>query len=87
MPRETPTCIVPGCTRSGVNDLGIRLRRRDTTAWWARETAAHIFDVHARSGARISITYEGTDTDSIEVRTQGVTEAIVRRGRAAGSES
>ena len=51
MPRETPNCIVPSCTRSGVNDLGIRLRRRDTTAWWARETAAHVCDTHARSGS------------------------------------
>jgi hypothetical protein len=83
MPRETPTCVVPGCTRSGVNDLGVRLRRRDRTAWWARETAAHVCDVHARSGARITITYEGTDTDTVEVRTQGVTAPIVRRGRTA----
>jgi hypothetical protein len=36
----TPACIVPGCRRSGVNDLGVRLRRRDRSAWWARETAA-----------------------------------------------
>ncbi len=87
MPRITPTCIVPGCTRTGANDLGIRLRRRDRTAWWARETAAHVCDAHARGGARITVTYEATDTDTVEVRTQGVTEAIVRRGRAAGSAS
>ena len=82
MPRQTPTCIVPGCSRSGVNDLGIRLRRRDRTAWWARETAAHVCDVHARSGARVTVLYEGTDTDTVEVRTHGITEPIVRRGRA-----
>lgn len=82
MPRETPTCIVPGCTRSGVNDLGVRLRRRDKTAWWARETAAHVCDVHARSGARLTIIYEGTDTNTVEVRTQGATAALVRRGQA-----
>jgi hypothetical protein len=82
--RQRPTCIVPGCTRTGSNDLGIRLRRPDRSAWWARETAAHICDVHARGGARVSVTYEATDNDTVEVRTQAVTEAIVRRGRAAG---
>jgi len=87
MPRETPPCVVPGCTRSGLNDLSIRLRRPDTTAWWARETAAHVCDVHAQSGARITITYEGTDTDTVEIRTQGATEPMVRRGRAVRSGS
>jgi hypothetical protein len=85
MPRartRTSECIVPGCRRSGVNDLGVRLRRRDRSAWWARETAAHVCDVHAGSGARITVIYEGTDSGAVEVRTQGVTEPIVRRGRA-----
>jgi hypothetical protein len=79
---KDPECIVPGCRRIGVNDLGIRLRRRDRSAWWARETAAHVCDAHAGSGARITVTYEGTDTGTVEVRTQGATEPIVRRGRA-----
>ena len=82
MPRQPPTCIVRGCSRSGVNDLGIRLRRRDRTAWWAGETAAHVYDVHARSGARLTILYEGTDNNTVEVRTHGATEPVVRRGRA-----
>jgi hypothetical protein len=72
---------VPGCQRSGLNDLGIRLRRRDTTAWWARETTAHVCNTHARSGARISVIYEATETGAVEVRTQGATEPVVRRSR------
>jgi hypothetical protein len=85
MARQTPPCIVPGCKRSGVNDLGIRLRRPDRTAWWPRETAAHVCDFHAAGGARITVTYEGTDADTVEVRTQGATEPIIRRGKAAGT--
>ncbi len=75
-------CIVPGCARSASNHLGVRLRRRDTTAIWARETAAHVCDKHARSGARVTVIYEATESGAVEVRTHGATEAIVRRSRA-----
>jgi hypothetical protein len=84
MPRRrdpAPGCIVPGCQRDGVNDLGIRLRRRNTTAWWARETAAHVCDTHAASGVRLTVIYEATDAGTVEVRTQGATAPVVRRSR------
>jgi hypothetical protein len=83
MRRETLRCIVPGCNRIGVNDLGMRQRPRDRTAWWARETEANVCDADARGGAGITITYEATDNRTVEVRMQGMTHAIVRRGRAA----
>lgn len=75
-------CIVPGCGRNAENNLGIRLRRRDTTAVWSPETNAHVCDVHAWSGARIGVVYEATDTGRVEIRVQGATEPIVRRTAA-----
>lgn len=63
----------------------IRLRRRDRTEWWARETAAHVCDTHAGSGVRITVIYEGTSNGVVEVRIQGATEPIVGRGRAIQS--
>lgn len=77
-----PECIVPGCRRNAENNLGIRLRKRDTTAIWAPETTAHVCDVHARSGARVTVLYEATDTQRVEISVQGATEAIVRRTKS-----
>jgi hypothetical protein len=74
-----PDCIVPGCSRSGKNKLGVRLRKPDTSAIWSPETDAHVCDTHARSGARLVILYEATDTGRVELRTQGLTEATTKR--------
>lgn len=74
-----PDCIVPGCAREAENTLGVRLRKPDTSAIWAPQTNAHICDVHARSGARVSLVYEATDTGRVELRVHGSNEAIVRR--------
>lgn len=57
-----PECIVPGCSRNAENTLGVRLRKPDTTAIWAPQTNAHVCNVHARSGARVSVIYEATDS-------------------------
>lgn len=75
-------CIVPGCRRNASNNLGVRLRKPDTTAIWAFETAAHVCDTHARSGARLVMIYEPTTTGRVEFNVQGATEPIVRRSRA-----
>lgn len=73
------SCIVPGCSRTGRNTLGVRLRKPDTTAIWAPETEAHVCDTHARSGARVTLIYEATDTGRVEVRTYSADEPIVKR--------
>jgi hypothetical protein len=75
-------CIVPGCRRNASNNLGVRLRKPDTTAVWAFETTAHVCDLHARSGARLSLVYEPTATGRIEFSVQGAGEPVVRRTRA-----
>lgn len=75
-------CIVPGCSRTGTNNLGVRLRKPDTTAIWAFETAAHVCDVHARSGVRLVMIYEPTKTGRVEFSVHGATEPVVRRSRA-----
>lgn len=73
------SCIVPGCSRTGRNKLGVRLRKPDTTAIWSPETDAHVCDTHARSGARLTLTYETNETGRVEIRTYGAKEPIVKR--------
>lgn len=75
-------CIVPGCGRNAVNNLGVRLRKPDTSAIWAFETAVHVCDRHARSGARLTVVYEATASGRVEFAVQGATEPVVRRTRA-----
>jgi hypothetical protein len=74
-----PDCIVPGCHRNALNNLGVRLRKPDTSAIWAPNANAYLCDVHARSGARITLIYEATDTGRIETRVQGAEEQVARR--------
>jgi hypothetical protein len=73
------SCIVPGCSRTGRNKLGVRLRKPDTTAIWSPETDAHVCDTHARSGARLTVIYEANETGRVEIRTYGASEPIVKR--------
>jgi hypothetical protein len=75
-------CIVPGCRRNANNNLGVRLRKPDTTAIWAFETATHVCDAHAKTGARLVMTYEPTTTRRVEFSVQGATQPVVRRSRA-----
>jgi hypothetical protein len=74
-----PDCIVPGCTSNADNTLGVRLRKPDTSAIWAPQTNAYVCNRHARSGARVTLLYEATDTGRVELRVQGANEAVVRR--------
>ena len=76
------TCIVPGCRRNAPNNLGVRLRKPDASAIWAFETAAHVCDVHARSGARLHVVWEATGTARVDFSVQGADEPITRRTRA-----
>ena len=72
-------CIVPGCPREALNNLSVRLRRPDTSAIWAPNTEAYVCDSHAESGARVTLYYEPTTAEAIEVRVHG-TRANPRRG-------
>lgn len=56
-----------------------RLRKPDTSAIWAPNANAYVCDTHARSGARVTVLYEATDSGRVELRVQGGTEPIVRR--------
>jgi hypothetical protein len=55
------TCIGPGCNRTAVNNLGVRLRKPpQADAWWSPNANAYVCNVHAKSGARITLIYEAT---------------------------
>jgi hypothetical protein len=74
-----PDCIVPGCKRNAVNTLGVRLRKPDSNAFWAPQTKTYVCDVHARSGARVTVIYEANESGKVELRVQGAEEPVVRR--------
>jgi hypothetical protein len=74
------TCIVPGCNRNAVNNLGVRLRKPpQADAWWSPNTNAFVCNTHAKSGARVTLIYEATDTGKVETRVYAADEPIVRR--------
>ncbi len=60
------SCIVEGCTNEAHHNLGIRLRRPDTTAIWAPNMDAFLCNQHATQGLKINIILEPTDTGEIE---------------------
>jgi len=74
-----PDCVVPGCARAANNTLGLRLPKPTTEAIWSPNLNAYVCDVHARSGARVTVMYEATDSGRVETRVQGVTGPTVRR--------
>ncbi len=59
-------CIIPGCNNVADHNLGVRLRRPDTSAIWAPNTEAYLCDEHAESGLRIQVIIEPTQTGNIE---------------------
>jgi hypothetical protein len=69
-------CMVSGCPQEGVNKLGIRCRvwnnnnptKGKTAALWSPDTDAYLCDVHALSGATITVIYEPDDTQGIKVQ-------------------
>jgi hypothetical protein len=78
-------CIVPGCPVEASNNLGVRLRRPDTSAIWAPNTAAHVCDRHAVAGARLTVLFEPTETGQVEVGVYGATHqagrtTLIRQG-------
>ena len=71
-------CVVPGCAEEALNNLGVRLRRPNTSAIWAPNTEAYVCDRHAESGARLTLYYEATDSDQIDVRVHGAKPPATR---------
>jgi hypothetical protein len=74
-----PDCIVPSCRRNALNNLGVRLRKPDTSAIWAPNANAYVCDVHARSGALVTLIYETNDSGRVELAVQGAGKPVVRR--------
>jgi hypothetical protein len=62
-------CVVPGCRRPGLHQLGVRCRlayagrsrlfpdKRRTDAVFSVETAAYLCDQHAASGGRFELSF------------------------------
>jgi hypothetical protein len=61
-------CIISGCPNPAEHNLGVRLRRPDTSAIWAPNTEAFLCDDHAGNGLRITVILEPTRTGEIETR-------------------
>lgn len=74
-----PECIVPGCLVEATNNLGVRLRRPDTSAIWAPNSEAYVCDAHASQGARLLVFYEPTEEDHVDVLVHGVVAGRHRR--------
>lgn len=49
------TCLVPDCENDADHNLGIRLRRPNTSAIWAPNCNAYLCDDHAEEGCTIMI--------------------------------
>ena len=75
---STHPCAVPGCSRSGLNQISVRCRvshggaapkgKGRTGAIWSPETGAFLCDRHALSGARITLIFEPDDSKETTVR-------------------
>lgn len=50
-----PNCIIPNCQNEANHNLGIRLRRPETTAIWAPNCDAFLCDRHADQGYTVDI--------------------------------
>ena len=61
------------------------MRRSDTSAIWAPNTAAYVCDRHAVAGARLTVLFEPTETGTVEVGVYGATHqagrtTLIRQG-------
>lgn len=78
MPHKNHPCIVDGCTRSGLNQIGIRCRvahdgaspfpsKKRTDAIYSIETDGFLCDIHALSGGTFLIAFEPDHTEAVKV--------------------
>jgi hypothetical protein len=65
------TCAITGCCNTGRHNLGVRLRRPDTSAIWAPNTDGFLCDEHATSGVRITMVVEATTAGTVETHVSG----------------
>ena len=71
-------CVVPNCARDAQNNLGVRLRRPDTSAIWAPNTEAFVCDYHAESGALVTVYYQEAESNQVDVRVHGTSPPASR---------
>lgn len=55
-----PQCLIPHCPNNAVHNLGVRLRRPDTSAIWAPNCDAYLCDEHADQGYTVDVTLTPT---------------------------
>jgi hypothetical protein len=73
-------CIVPGCSKNAVNNLGVRLRKPpQSDAWWSPNANAYVCDTHAKGGARVTLIFEANDSGKVETRVYASGEPVTRR--------
>ena len=59
-------CIVSICGNDAIHNIGIRLRRPDTSAIWAPDTNAFVCNDHAVQGLTIQIVLTPNESGEIE---------------------
>ena len=64
-------CVISGCENLADNNFSVRLRRADTRAIWAPNTAAFVCDEHAVQGLKITVLLEATTTGKIQTKVGG----------------
>lgn len=74
-----PKCIVNGCTNDAKNNIGVRLRKPDTSAIWAPNADAFICDAHAQKGFDIFVDLQTRDDDNIETSVSANGSFAVKR--------
>jgi len=72
-------CIISGCTNPADHNIGIRVRRPDTSAIWAPNTDAFLCDDHATKGLRITIVLTPTASGEIETDVSSPGGGVVSR--------
>ena len=71
-------CAIPGCRKEPTHLLSLRMRRKDTGADWAPNTAAYFCTPHAVSGAGITVLYTPDNTGTVKVEVSAVTKTHSR---------
>jgi hypothetical protein len=60
------TCMVPGCTETARNQLGIRLRKPSTRAVYAPNLDAYLCKGHAEAGGTYEINFDPGTVQTVD---------------------